>query len=316
MIKNCALWLIGAGEMAQDYAKIIRSMNIPFEVIGNGEKSAVIFENNIGCLVKRGGVEKYLNQNKPPEEAIIAVGILELYSVAKTLIISGVKRILLEKPGGINLSELENLNKLAKEYNAEIYIAYNRRFYNSVEMLREIIKNDGGVLSFNFEFTEWAHKIGPLPKAKEIKEKWLFANSTHVLDLAFHLCGKPVDWKSWHRGELEWHPSGARFCGAGLTEKGIMFTYSSDWQAPGRWGLEFMTAFNRLILRPMEELSIIKTGEINKQDISLTSDLDIKFKPGLYRQLEAFFLKNDEYICTLNEQLINSKIYFKMAGYN
>ena len=34
------LWLIGASPMAQDYARVLKSLNAPFKVIGSGESSA------------------------------------------------------------------------------------------------------------------------------------------------------------------------------------------------------------------------------------------------------------------------------------
>ena len=43
------------------------------------------------------------------------------------------------------------------------------KFTNSIRA-KEIIRNDGGVTSFNFEFTEWADIIEPLQKNKIIKE--------------------------------------------------------------------------------------------------------------------------------------------------
>ena len=52
----------------------------------------------------------------------------------------------------------------------------------------------------------------------------------------------------------------ARFSGSGITSKGIMFSYLSDWQAPGRWGLEFNTKKHKFILRPIEDLKIVKSG--------------------------------------------------------
>ena len=34
------LWLIGASQMAQDYAQVLKALQIPFKVIGRGENSA------------------------------------------------------------------------------------------------------------------------------------------------------------------------------------------------------------------------------------------------------------------------------------
>ena len=75
------------------------------------------------------------------------------------------KNILVEKPAGLNKQKIMEVSELAKEKDAQVYVAYNRRYYASVLKAQEIIAEDGGVTSFNFEFTEWAHVIEKLQKA-------------------------------------------------------------------------------------------------------------------------------------------------------
>ena len=309
-------WLIGASTIAQNYALVLTNLNHHFEVICRSESSALLFEKATGKKVRTGGVKVNLKKDVAPEIAIVAVGVEQLANVTEDLIRAGTKRILLEKPGALNLEEICSLNSLVNQKQAEVLIAYNRRFYHSVQQLRKFIAEDGGVLSINFEFTEWAHMIKPLVKSFGVKERWLIGNSSHVIDLAFHLCGKPMDWKCWHRGSLDWHPTSARFCGSGITDKGVMFSYLSDWQAPGRWGLELMTAKRRFILRPMEELQVIKLGSNLVEKINPENQIDKDFRPGLFQQTKKFLEGKNNLFCSLSEQSENMKIYFKMAGYS
>ena len=116
---------------------------------------------------------------------------------------------------------------------------------------QDIIKLDAGVTSFNFEFTEWANTIEPLVKAEGIKEKWFLGNSTHVVDLAFYLGGKPKKISTFTSGSLVWHPSSSVFAGAGITDKDILFSYSANWESAGRWTVEVLTKDNKLIFEPM-----------------------------------------------------------------
>lgn len=310
-----SIWLIGAGPMAQDYAKVLQALQQTFAVIGRGEQSALFFEEKTGHLVKRGGFESALQNNEAPVMAIVAVPVEQLASTTDALIKAGTKRILLEKPGGLNLAEIDSLVQCAVEYGADVSIAYNRRFYGSVEQARQFIDEDGGVLSAQFEFTEWSHVIAPLQKASGVKAHWVLGNSSHVIDLAFHLIGMPADWRSWNAGSIDWHPSSARFAGAGVTEKGIVFSYLSDWQAPGRWGLEIMTRKRRLILRPMEQLQFTKLGSVAVEPVEATDTLDKDFKPGLYQQTRAFLAGDDALFCALSEQVRNVRMYSQMAGY-
>ena len=309
------LWLIGAGQMAQDYVQVLKALQTPFKVIGRGKNSAAAFESAMEIPVQTGGIEKALQKELPLETAIVAVGVEQLASVSRKLLQVGTKRILLEKPGGMNLEELQNIQSEAELQQAEVWLAYNRRFFESTRKAQEIIKEDGGVTSCHFEFTEWSHKIRKLEGKKDIKAVWLLANSTHVVDLAFHLCGWPSSWQSWSAGTLDWHPAAARFSGAGVTEQGVLFSYFADWEAPGRWGVEVLTRNNRLILRPMEQLQLTPLGSLQVKPVNLDDKLDHDFKPGLYRQTEAFLNGDTVDFCTLQEQVEHTKLYSEMAGY-
>ncbi len=52
--------IVGAGNMAYEYSKVLNALDIRFDVIGRGEKSALEFEKKVGYRVIRGGVEAYL----------------------------------------------------------------------------------------------------------------------------------------------------------------------------------------------------------------------------------------------------------------
>lgn len=310
-----SIWLIGAGVMAQEYARVLKGLGREFQVIGRSQNSASEFERATGQTARVGGFAQAMEGYGSPETAIVAVGVEQLATITEALVLAGTKRILVEKPGGLDLGEISGLAQRALDQGADVLLAYNRRFYQSVRQARFCIAEDGGLLSAQFEFTEWAHKIDPLEKAPGVKEHWVLGNSSHVIDLAFHLCGRPSNWSCWHAGALDWHPSAARFAGAGVTDQGVMFSYLSDWQAPGRWGLELMTAKRRLILRPMEQLQVMLLGSVKIELMETDDALDLQFKPGLYRQTEAFLSGEDALFCSISEQVENIRLYSKMAGY-
>jgi predicted dehydrogenase len=310
-----SLWLIGAGTMAQDYAKVLTSLGLGFAVVGRAVASADKFESATGHPVRRGGLSDALHALDAPEQAIVAVGVEQLADTAIELIEAGTRRILVEKPGGLNAEKIQALQQVASRYGAEVLIAYNRRFYASTARARRMIVEDGGATSCSFEFTEWSHVIAPLIKGPGVKEAWFLANSTHVLDLAFHLCGFPVDWKAWHGGSLSWHPSAARFCGAGVTGQGVFFSYQADWEAPGRWGVEVFTRKRCLVFRPLEQLQVIPLGSVKAENIELDDHLDKEFKPGLFMQTKAFLCGDDHLLCSVDEQLKHCAVYDEIAGY-
>ena len=309
------IWLVGAGPMAIEYITVLNALNVPYKVIGRGAASAEECRLKTGAKVLLGGLEKYISEcEELPSVAIVSVGVEELSNVAIMLIRHGIKRIMVEKPGGLNEKEVSSMLEEAKKQNAEVYIAYNRRFYSSTRKAQEIINVDGGVTSFNFEFTEWSHQIVNIQKAPGIKENWLLANSSHVIDLAFFLGGKPKEISCYKAGGLDWHPSGSIFAGAGIAENGALFSYQANWEAPGRWGVEVLTKKHRLILRPLEKLYIQKIGSVTIEEILLEDDIDKKFKPGLYRQVQAFIEDETSSMLKIQEQSTNLSYYQTIGG--
>ena len=311
------VWLIGAGGMAQDYVKVLDALNTSTTVIGRGEESAKKFKEDTGKEVETGGLQSFLSTN--PEvctHAIVAVGIEKLFETTKQLLDHNIKNILIEKPGALFDEEFKELVELTDSKKANVYIAYNRRYFAAVNRAKEIIAEDGGVSSFNFEFTEWGHVIAPLKKGAGVKEKWFLSNSTHVVDLAFNLGGIPKELSSFTAGSLDWHPSAAVFSGAGISENGAPFNYRANWESAGRWGVEVLTKEHKLILRPMEKLQIQKRGTIAENFVEdIDYSVDDEFKPGLYVQTEKFLAGNFDNMCSIKEQNEIVKVYSKMANY-
>lgn len=222
------LLLIGAGPMAIEYAKVLCHLNINFEVVGRGEKSAKIFFDHINIYPVLGGLNKYIkNTSQKFDSAIISSSTDSLMDNLLLLLKNGFTNILIEKPGAISIDQLISNHELIKNYNSKIFIAYNRRFYKSVDKVKSIIKQDGGLQCMFFEFTEWIHIIEKIDKIDQNKNLF-FVNSTHVIDLAFYLAGRPLDWKAYtKKGGIAWHPI-SQFSGSGITDKNVLFSYITN----------------------------------------------------------------------------------------
>lgn len=314
MSDNLNVLLVGAGYMGKEYGKVLNALNVPYAVVCRSDSSAHNFNEELGVMPKSGGVENALKQmNDAPDMAIVAVNVEFLSSTVIALLNKGIKKILVEKPAGLNRSEMMNIHETCKSMDAEVYVAYNRRFYASTEKALEIISEDGGVSSFNFEFTEWGFQIEKTAHAPAVKEEWLLANSTHVINLAFFLGGFPKEMCSFKAGSLEWHSRASKYAGAGVTDKGVLFSYQANWDAPGRWAVEVLTKEHRLYFRPMEKLAIQKKGSVNVEEIEINDQLDVDFKPGLYKQVEAFLSeKKDDKLLTIEEQINHMDFYEKI----
>ena len=308
------IWIIGTGTIAQEYAKVLKVLESDFIVIGRSGKNSSSLIKYGAKKVITGGLENFL-QTIPvkPSKVIVAVNVVELSKIVRLLLYFGVKDIFCEKPGFCSPAELPALLKSADEHFANVYLAYNRRFFASTLIAEKIINEDGGVKSFNFEFTEWGHVIVSSGNDEKVLNNWMYSNSTHVIDLAFFLGGEPKVISTFVSGELPWHKP-AIFAGAGVTENNALFTYQANWFAPGRWGIEVLTSKHRLYLRPMEKLQIQNIGSVEITNVEVDYTLDENFKPGFYLQTKAFIENDVTRLCSLKEQGNHMVHYKKIKG--
>ena len=142
-----SLWLIGAGPMGQAYAAVLQAQGVPFRVIGRSRASAEAFHQATGLPVHEGGLEAALASLPAPAQAIVAVGVEQLANTTQQLLSAGCKYLLLEKPGALTMSELQAVHEAALAKGAQVWIAYNRRFYSSVQKLHELVAAEGGIVS-------------------------------------------------------------------------------------------------------------------------------------------------------------------------
>ncbi|MBQ9477146.1 MAG: Gfo/Idh/MocA family oxidoreductase [Bacteroidales bacterium] len=309
------IWIIGAGGMAREYAKVLKAQNREFLCIGRSESTVDAFKKESGHDAVAGGLDAFL-AGKPglPEAVIVATDEKSHVPNCLALMQYGVRRILCEKPGFLHPEELEKVAAAQKLCGAAVFYAYNRRFYASTLAAEKIIEEDGGLRSFSFEFTEWGHVIATYNFPKETLANWFFANSTHVVDLAFFIGGMPREITCYAKDESSWHKP-VNFAGAGLTEKGALFNYQANWEAPGRWAVELLTASHRIYLKPMEQLQLQDKGSVKVYPVEIDDHLDKEFKPGLYLETQAFLDGNDQRLCSLDHQIKAVKeVYTKIVA--
>lgn len=310
------VWLIGSGTMSLSYTAVLKAMDVDLCVIGRGQASAAAFEQACGVPVSTGGLAAFIAAApQAADAAIVSVGVEALFDTTRTLLEYGVKRILVEKPGALHLAQIEGLRALAAARRAEVLIGYNRRYYSSARAVRELAAADGGIESAFFEFTEWGHEIATLQKGEGVKERWLLSNSSHVIDLVFNLIGAPAELHAATRGTLDWHPSAAVFVGSGISERGVPFAYHSNWDAPGRWGVELVSKNFRFFLRPMESVQMMRKGSVAIEPVELNDGLDKQYKPGLYLQVADFLAGKSGELCTLDQQVTLWPAYCKIGSY-
>ena len=270
--------LVGAGPMAVEYSKVLDHIKVPYSVKGRGKASADIFEKSTGKSAALSWDE--VGQVSAFTHCIVAVSEESLLDATLELVGLGAIKILVEKPGGPSIEEIEKHVHQLTSGPAEVYVAYNRRYYKIVEKLLEFIEEDGGITSLHFDFSERSRIVESLVKAPGVKENWLIHNSTHVIDLVQYISDGLFMTNAHSSGSLVWHSAGDRFYGLGKTRSGAPVTYNSDWSSPGGWEVLVRTAKRRFLLKPLESLLI--SGASGVQETIHESEFGFNnFKPGL-----------------------------------
>lgn len=303
--------LVGLGYMGKEYHKVLTAMDIPYVAVGRSEQNAKEFEKVTGHAAYFGGIDKYIKENGMKfQTAILAVQAEYGSECAVTLLKAGIKRLLVEKPCGLTREQMDNIVEIAEKNDAKVVVAYNRRHYASVLAAEKIIEEDGGVTSFKFDFTERGFKDD------ESIEGLLVGNSSHVIDLAFWLGGAPKKMLSFNN-IIYGEKMRVEFAGAGISEKDVLFSYSANWRAPGRWNVEVMTPIHRLIFCPMEKLQVQCLGTFAVNEAEVDYSIDTEFKPGIYREVNMFLNDIDNpRLLTIQQQREHLEYYIAISRGN
>ncbi|MFM7682659.1 MAG: Gfo/Idh/MocA family oxidoreductase [Bacteroidota bacterium] len=305
--------VIGAGLIGLEYMRILNDLNVQFESVCRSKERAQRVKEETGIDIISGGVEQMGERLHKFSHFIVATDVESSFEITSFLLKNKCSHLLLEKPG---TSSIDQFLKLYLDYSdsfSNVFLAYNRRNYSSVLKAKELAESDGGVLSCHFDFTEWTHVIEAMNKPKFQLKNWFFGNSTHVIDTAFFIIGKPQKLNPISIGELSWHKPSI-FVGSGITKNNVVFSYHSNWQSAGRWSIEVKTRNRALRLMPMEQLFEQKIGTLTWEPIEINNEKDISYKPGFYKQVVEFLFEPNPNLKAFKEQYEDLEIYSEIVG--
>ena len=311
-LKKKKALIVGPGSMGKEYYRCLKEIGLEVHVIGRSKKSFTKF-NNIKNIFKYTSFKDFTNSenSKDFDIAIVSVSVEALYENTMSLLETGIKKILIEKPGSLSFEQLQDISCIAKRNDVKIFIAYNRRYYQSIQQAIKIIEDDGGALSCHFDFTEWESSILDSGINKDVIGRWFFANSTHVLDTVFFIIGKPIEIQFFGEKKLKWHDGNSIYVGSGISNKGTPFSFHSNWNSPGRWNIEIMTSNHKIILCPTEDLKLMKKNSVNIEEFK-RDKIDEDFKPGLLNQVKDVLKESSHHLCSIDEQISNWSLYNKL----
>ena len=309
--------IIGGGYMGKEYAHALEQLGVnDVTIITKSPKQASDFSAKFDYTILDGGFEKQLSSVGKKDLVIIAIPTELLISATKLAIETVQIRILLEKPGSLFHQELFSLNEIIDQQ--KVRIGYNRLLYPNFHKIKQLAKNEGGITSCKFDFTEWIHKIPFGVYQQDEYTLWGISNSLHVISMAFELIGMPKEIASFQFGKLDWHTSGSIFVGAGMSEENIPFSYHANWESSGRWMVEIMTKENSYRLMPLEKIFVCKKGTVEWK----TVDFQVAFqelKFGIAEEVVAMLddeLEEEVGMVTIEKAIEYNKIAEKIFGYD
>ena len=256
----------------------VRAVGITSRTISKVEKLAETYAieqvyENIDSLIKKCTLDALM----------ILVSANQIYDVAVNLIPAGIP-LFLEKPPGLLPEQTKTLTGLANKHGTKNMVGFNRRYYSIFHKGLEIINQNGGLLGLAVEGHERFWKIAERDIPDEIRQNWIYCNSTHTIDL-LRLFGGEVEQINALKNSLK-EKNGDQFVASMKFVSGTIGTYTSHWFSPGGWTVTLYSDTIAVQFKPLEKGIWIDT-DFQQHDI-MPDEVDIKYKQGFYKQMEAF----------------------------
>lgn len=278
--------IIGAGAIAKQHLLVLRDIEW-MKVVGITSRTIEKAES----LAKEYGIAKCTDNidslilQTHPDALMVLVSIDQMYKVACEVIPYGLP-LFLEKPVGLSPEENLDLVERAKRYKVRSMVGFNRRYYSIFHKGMDIIHRYGPLMGVAIEGHErmWLKRDNPNKFSEEVLSRWIYANSIHTIDLIRFFAGEPIKVMSLAHKYRE--PMGDQFVAILELESGALGQYSAYWYSPGGWKVILYGDGITVEFNPLENGRWIdkdfKTPEI------IPDEVDVRFKPGFFRQMEAF----------------------------
>ena len=186
-------------------------------------------------------------------------------------------QLLVEKPICMTSYEFSLIE--SETFEKRIYVAFNRRRFESVKAAKEMIKGKP-ILSMEISFTEMRDRR----RGSEAEIKlWGMCNTIHLFDMAFYLAGTPSKIQAIRStvGNID------SYNVTGVLPHGLV-SMNAHWGGPGNWGISITTPDEKLYFDPLETLSVQSSGSFVKDQLRLEKSPNDCYKDGFFSQTSSF----------------------------
>ena len=281
--------------MARSHAQVVKSLGhrIRAVVARPGSSHIDSFASSFGVVKKFYALTKFMEELKRSPKEYDALVICAAWDAQEGILrqlLPFQKPIFVEKPAVLSMAALKRIK--AGKGAKNIYVGYNRRHYDFIPRLKNMIAREGLVCVDILSADPWTMLVKQY--GARIKGHILHYYTAHVIDLMFYLLGDVKLNQGAvvrHQGKDSW------VCQ--LTAKKIPVQLKVLMDSPQNSYMKFFFKDKVVQLCPLETMVIydrIERAQRNDRGIyrpgertrMVTSDT---FKPGLYNQM-SYFLEN------------------------
>ena len=297
---SAQILIVGGGIIGFEYAKICARLQVDATILSrsvnveyNPEK--IYYISGEICDLPLHYVQKF-------SHIIIAVQPRYTFAILRHLLEYTKAHILVEKPVCLSSKDFECLD--IDQFNERVYVAFNRRSFESTKLARTII-GDKPIISMEVCFTEMKDRMRG---SDEEINLWGMCNTIHLFDMAFYLAGIPDNVQTIRStiGDVD------SYSVTGNLPNGLV-SMNAHWGGPGNWGISIATPEEKLFFDPLEKLRVQKLGSFQKDEIPLDPAVNGEFKDGFLSQTIDFLDDSKcEFISYANYQrliLVIEKIF-------
>jgi len=286
---NIKILIVGSGNQAENYLKVFSKHKIIIHTIcvtKRSKKKAIKLQKKYKIKNIGHDINKIIKENK-----FNFIFLLITWDKIQNYILKIIKNIdcpiFAEKPIALSYNKLNKINKISSILNKKIYVLYNRRFFETVNILRNKVKSSKQY-KFSVNIPEQNHRI--INKyGKNIKKKIKYFISSHWLDLIFYICGNMKILKIFVNQSIT---------SIILKNKKCIGTVNFYFNTIDKIRFNFFTSKLNLELNPLEKLYITSNIRKDKNNYLLNKKLikDISsqnLKPGIENIIKSIFFKKN-----------------------
>lgn len=301
--------IVGYGKIGAKHRAVFETLGAEVVASCNRSEAGRASANQSG-IKNTYASPKEMIEKESIDALVCATSLFNNYEVAKTLIPFQIP-ILLEKPPGTSMVELENLVELQKKYGTLIMLATNRIWYS---VLHNAIEDIGGLDKIEGVQVMWSENPERLKIKRGFKTEQInnrnFSNSIHGFSILQYLCGDLIDFQVFAqkgKRDFDWNMSLQ-----GVSKNGIIGQFTSSWSSILPWRLSFYGGNKIYDFAPLEQC--ICTNLSNKEQKEIKGEaFDKEYKPGFYLQAKHFLKAINTKRVHKEASLQNALYLFKYA---